>query len=106
MSEGLGPLAPTVGWWRPAAGLNTKPTLTLERPPGICYAVCLTIEAERAMHAAVTTDRDPRSVVQRALLIAAMLPRNQDKPAGAVRDAAVALFGQEAVDAATRVWRA
>lgn len=51
-------------------------------------------------------ERDPRTMVQRALLMAAMLPRNQDKPAGAVRAAAVELFGQEAVDAAMQMWRA
>lgn len=50
-------------------------------------------------------ERNPRAVVQRALIVAAMLPQNQSKPAGAVRDAAVALFGQEEVDAAMQVWR-
>ena len=58
LSKGLGPLAPTVGWWKPATGLNTKPTLTMERPPGICYAVCLTIEAERAKNADVAAERE------------------------------------------------
>jgi hypothetical protein len=68
------------------------------------------IEADAAkldrMDDELRNERDPRSVVQRALLMAAMLPHNQEKPAGAVRSAAVALFGQEAVDAATQVWRA
>jgi hypothetical protein len=45
-------------------------------------------------------ERDPRSVLQRALIMAAMLPHNHGKPAGAVREAAEALFGQENVEAA------
>lgn len=57
------------------------------------------------MDSELRNERDPRAAVQRALLIAAMLPHNHDKPAGAVRNAAVDLFGQEAVDAALKVWR-
>lgn len=68
------------------------------------------IEADAAkmdrMDDELRNERDPRSVVKRALLMAAMLPHNQEKPAGAVRDAAAALFGQEAVDAAMQVLRA
>ena len=68
------------------------------------------IEADAAklgrMDAELRNERDPRAVVQRALLMAAMLPRNQEKPAGSVRAAAVELFGQEAVDAAMQVWLA
>lgn len=67
------------------------------------------IEADAAklnrMDDELRNEREPRSVVQRALLMAAMLPHNQEKPAGAVRNAAVALFGQEAVDAAMQAWR-
>jgi hypothetical protein len=52
------------------------------------------------MDAELRNERDSRSVLQRALILAAFLPSNQDKSAGFVRDAAVTLFGQEAVDAA------
>ncbi len=45
-------------------------------------------------------ERDSRSVVQRALIMAAMLPHNQGKPAGTVREAAEALFGKDGVEAA------
>jgi hypothetical protein len=67
------------------------------------------IEADAAkldrMDEELRRERDPRAVVQRALIMAAMLPHNKAKQAGAVRDAAVALFGQENVDAAMQVWR-
>lgn len=59
-----------------------------------------------AVREMLAAERDPRAVVQRALLIAAMLPHNQGKMAGALNEAAMALFGKEAVNAATQVWRA
>ena len=53
MNETSKPIAPPVGWWRPAAGLNDAPSLSVHQPAGVSYAVCLTIEAERALRAAV-----------------------------------------------------
>lgn len=64
----------------------------------------LTADAER-MADELRNERDPRSVVQRALIMAAFLPHNQDKTPGAMRAAAVEMFGQEALDAAMQVWR-
>ena len=61
-------------------------------------------KVRQAIDAAVAAERDPRAVLQRALLMSVMLPCNQDKPAGAVRAAAVELFGLEAVNAAMQAW--
>jgi hypothetical protein len=51
LSEGLGPDAPTVGWYQ-----NGR--LTLHQPPGVSYAVCIRIEAEKALARAVALERE------------------------------------------------
>lgn len=62
-------------------------------------------DAREQMKAEVEALRDPRAVVQRALLIAAMLPENETKTAGSMRLAAVELFGEANVVDALKEWR-
>lgn len=50
-SEGLGPDAPTVGWYQGGR-------LTVQQPPGVSYGVCIRIEAERALTRAVAAERE------------------------------------------------
>ena len=61
-------------------------------------------EIER-LQAEVEALRDPRVVVQRALLIAAMLPDNETKTAGSLRSAAAELFGEATVADVLKEWR-